>query len=244
MFDQSAMTTRIFNQLDTNADEKIDTTEMQTLTESSDSLAIDQIMSGLDTNGDGTINKSEITSALKSLGDEIQSRFSNAGMPPPDPAGLFKNADTNSDGGIDKSEFAAIGPGETDDETLDEMFSSIDTDNSGTIDETENDEALSKMGPPPLKGMPPPPPPEEETTSADETDASSVNALAAASSKSNSILQILEALKSTDDTESDDPAVNSIKRLIEELQNGVTYSNQGNLGASISSTKSLFSIIA
>lgn len=246
MYDQSSMTSRIFKQLDTNTDNSIDTTELQAFADSGANIDINQMMTDLDGNGDGSINTSEIDSALKKLGDEIQSRFANSGMQnmqPPDPAEMFKNADVNEDGSLDKSEFAAIGPGNVDEATLDEMFDSIDTDGNGSIDEAENETAMGKMGPPASGGMPPPPP--EETSSTSETDTSALSAvLEAGSSKNSSIAQLLEALKSTDDDESDDPAVSSIKNLISELQNSMTYSSQANLSASMSSTKSLFSIIA
>ncbi len=243
-FDPTSMATQIFKTLDTNSDESIDKTELQTLADNGASLDIGQLLTDLDTNGDGKIDKAETESALKKLADEMQSRFARAGMQqmqPPDPAEMFKLADANGDGGIDKTEFADIGPGDTDEATLDEMFSSIDTDGNGSIDETENEAAMSRMGPPP-GGMPPPPP--QEKTSSDDT-VSSLSAVSTADCKNSSILQLLDALKSSnEDDEETDAAAQSIKRIIDELQNGMVYSRQAGLSVSMSSTQSLFSISA
>lgn len=246
-YDPATMATRIFKSLDTNGDESIDKTELQTLVDNGASLDIGQLMTDLDTDGDGKISTSETESALKKLGDEMQSRFSRAGvqaMQPPDPAEMFKQADANGDGGIDKTEFAALGPSDTDQSRLDEMFSSIDTDGNGTIDETENETAMNRMGPPP-GGMPPMGPPPEASTVSSDNEESGVSAVATTQNRSSSIQQLLDALKSSGTGEEvEDSAARSIERLIEELQSAMTYSRKGNMGLSASSAQSLFSISA
>jgi Ca2+-binding EF-hand superfamily protein len=240
-FDTAAMSSRIFKTLDTNSDNAIDATELQTLVDSGANLDISQLMADLDTNSDGKIDRSETVNALKRLGEEMKSRFSRTGMqgmpPPPDPSVMFAKADSNSDGGIDQTEFADMGPGDVDQDAMKELFSSIDADGNGTIDEAENTVAFEKMGPP-SGGMPP-----KASASEDSEDTSSVASVASTSSvKSSSIRQLLEALKSSGSDDEEDTAAKSIDNLIRELQNGMVYSSKASMSAT--ATQSLFTISA
>jgi Ca2+-binding EF-hand superfamily protein len=57
---------------------------------------------------------------------------------------LFKKLDTDSNDGVDKAEFAAIS-GSSGTSDVSDIFSKIDTNGDGSIDESENDSALQKL---------------------------------------------------------------------------------------------------
>ncbi len=243
-FDSAGMAARMLKKLDTNGDNAIDKTELQTLAHSGADMDVDSIIADLDGNNDGKIDTSELEDSLKNLGDEIAKRFAGSkmqGMQPPDPAEMFKKADTNGDGAISKTEFKNVGPGDASDDQVDEMFSSIDTDGNGSISEAENAAAMNAMGPPP------PPPSNGSSIGASSTSsaASSTAAVSTTGIKQNSIAQLLDALKNSGSDEDDSSTTNaSIKRLMSALQNSMVYSQQAELSASAGSAQSLFSISA
>ncbi|MBN1757512.1 MAG: EF-hand domain-containing protein [Chitinispirillaceae bacterium] len=243
-YDLSAMASRIFNQLDTNSDESIDKAELQTLADTGTHFNVEQIMAGLDTNADGKIDVSETENSLKKLGEQMQKRLSRH-MQPPDPSELFSRTDTNGDGGIDLSEFAVAGPKDVDEQQAGEMFSVFDANGDGSITEAEYTAAMEQMSPTP-GGMPPPggPPPQNMVSDSSDDNASTTVAAAGSTTDGNSIRQLLDVLMSseTDDDDEDDESVRSIKQLIEELQNGMTYGNRGSLSVGMSSMTTLFSI--
>ncbi len=155
-----------FSAIDTNGDDSIDTTEMQTfLTENG--MEFDQaIFDSIDADSDGVISKSE-----------METMRANMAPPPPPPNEesdtsqafdtLFSAIDTSGDDSIDATEMKSFltGNGMTFDQTV---FDSLDADGNGAISKNEaNAAAQANM----QAQMPPPPPSaageEESSLSAD-----------------------------------------------------------------------------
>jgi Ca2+-binding EF-hand superfamily protein len=139
------MRQRMFSKIDTNSDGKHDKDELAQMVAQGPQggPSVNDILSKFDTDGDGSISESEF-SAGPEKGQQAQGGF------PPPPAGMgnmssadflqqmFNNADTNGDGKIDKDEMAEVvakqpqgGP------SVDDIFSKLDTDEDGSISESE-----------------------------------------------------------------------------------------------------------
>ncbi len=128
--DPTKMQEKLFAKADTNGDGTIDKTELTTLMESTgtdQSVSADDLFSQMDSDGDGQISQQEATDTASQLLEDLRSQFMQAGMgsmgamggmpPPPPPMGGGKNVM----GGMDEEE----------------MFTSIDTDQDGSISKTE-----------------------------------------------------------------------------------------------------------
>jgi len=245
--DLSYMVSKMFRTLDTNGDESISSDELSVLAEQGTGIDVSQIMNDLDADGSGGIDASETQDALKKLGETLRSRLGGTEMPrmkpPPDPAEMFASADTDGDGVISRDEFAAIGPDGQDQEMVDEMFASIDSDGDGSISEAEHTAAMEQMGPP-SGGMPPPPPPDGMADS--EEDSGVSESLAAINSGgTDSIRQLLDALKSSAEAEDEEDTTDrELDRFAEQLENSVMYGNSGKMSLNMESMKSLFSLTA
>ena len=241
-YDSSVLVAKIFKQVDTNSDGGIEASELQALNGDGSGLDFGTLLADLDSDSSGSIDTTEMESALQKIGIGTRSHIFHGGrppMPPPDSAEMFTRADTDGSGGIDTTEFAAMGPGDIDEQMLDEMFSSLDTDGNGVIDATENEVALNRGGPPP-------PPPQSSSASVDGDETDAMTTAAVASSSATTLQQLLDALKSSDSTGADEDreTMFKIKRLIGELQAGTVYGKQGNLSVSSSGARNIFSVTA
>ena len=234
-YDTSVYVSRIINRLDTNGDGKIDSTELQALSGDDNSFDSTAVLAGLDGNDDGAIDTEELASALEKLGVGGAGKTMHR-PPPPDPAEMFAAADTDGSGGIDMDEFAASGPGFADQQQIATMFASIDTDGNGSIDKSENETALTRMGPPP------PPQGQEKTATSGEQTGQAL--FTAADNNTASVLQqLLDVLKSSDygAEDEDDDAVQSVRKLVMQLQISAQYSQKGSISTASNETVSLFS---
>ena len=160
-----------FGAVDTNGDDMIDATEMETfLTENG--MEFDQaIFDSIDTDGDGSITRTEM--------EAMRANMAPPPPPPPPEDGessgmsdeLFSAIDTNGDDLIDTTEMETFltGNGMEFDQAI---FDSIDTYGDGAISRTESDTAArSNM----QAQMPPPPPP--ASTEEDDEDSTTINTL-------------------------------------------------------------------
>jgi Ca2+-binding EF-hand superfamily protein len=141
------MRQRMFSKIDTNSDGKHDKNELAQMVAQGPQggPSVDDILSKFDTDGDGSISESEFNAGPEK-GQQAQGGF----PPPPPPAGMgnmssadflqqmFNSADTNGDKKIDKDEMAEVvakqpqgGP------SVDDIFSKLDTDEDGSISESE-----------------------------------------------------------------------------------------------------------
>jgi len=240
-FDPSAMASRIFKKVDTSEDDSIDLSELQSVAESGANIDPSQLISDIDTDQNGAIDSAELESALQKLSEAMnggRAQRSKGMGPPPDPKEMFAAADTDGNGSVSKEEFSAMGPEGSDQSRIDEMFATFDTDGNGEIDEAENSAAFEKMGPPP--------PPNGSDGAASSVSSLAADSITSGSLSDSSLVELLKALSPDSDsnTTSSNKALQSIKKLVEELQSGTTYGNQGTLAVSLSGTRSLFTATA
>jgi Ca2+-binding EF-hand superfamily protein len=175
-------------------------------------------------------------------------------------AQLFKNADANSDGGIDKSEFKAMlarGPAaKNGGQNVDKIFAESDTNGDGKIDQTENLNAIKKMG---GKGGSPPPGGANGSTASAASSASSAGKTYdkmdlnkdGTVSMQEKLLYALQHLdegggkQSGSTTSDDDKGIKSaIASFLSKMQSGTGYGSDGTLSTSTSGVSGLFSLSA
>jgi Ca2+-binding EF-hand superfamily protein len=159
-YDVASMWQNLFKKIDTNGDDTLDKSELESIASNLGTSAAD-ILTKLDSNQDGTIGKSEFEEALSKL------REKHPPGPPPQanggasPEDIFNQMDTDGDGTISKAELksamAQMVPGGLD---VDKIFKEVDTDNDGVISRTESDVHMEKMkekkeGPPPVSASSP-----------------------------------------------------------------------------------------
>lgn len=167
-------------------------------------------------------------------------------------AQFFKKADTNGDDGIDKAEFKTMmsqGPGsQTGAVDTDKIFSEMDADGNGTINQAENENAMKKMGG--QGGAPPSGPPpggmggggaQKSGTTGDSSSSSGTYDVKDANKDGTVSLQeeMAYALKHASSGSDNDDVSSTIKTLLEEMQKGQQYDSQGGQGVSTNETKSL-----
>jgi Ca2+-binding EF-hand superfamily protein len=167
-------------------------------------------------------------------------------------AQFFKKADANGDGGIDKAEFKTMlsqGPGgQTGTVDTDKMFSEMDTDGNGTISQTENENAMKKMGG--QGGAPPSGPPpggmggggaQKSGTTGDSSSSSGTYDVKDANKDGKVSLEeeLAYALKHPSSGSDNDDKSSTIETLLEEMQKGQQYDSQGGQSVDANETKSL-----
>jgi len=139
------MRQRMFSKIDTNSDGKHDKDELTQMVAQGPQggPSVDDIFSKLDTDGDGSVSESEFNAGPEK-GQQAQGGF------PPPPAGMgnmssadflqqmFNSADTNGDKKIDKDELTQmVAQGPQGGPRVDDIFSKLDTDEDGSISESE-----------------------------------------------------------------------------------------------------------
>lgn len=125
----------LFSQLDTNGDSSVSQDELQTLLDQmaadqgngSSALSASDVISQLDTDGDGSLSASELDAARP----QGQDGPPHGGMPPPPPP---SDSSLGSSGGTNGTE-----------DSLQALFSAIDSDQSGDISSSEAQTFLSQL---------------------------------------------------------------------------------------------------
>jgi Ca2+-binding EF-hand superfamily protein len=185
---------------------------------------------------------------------------------------IFNKVDGDESGGIDKTEFKAAIAKMTDDQDvssdeLDAMFSKLDTNGDGKVDETEMLDALKSSGEArhakmqAMGAMPPPPPP----TSGDSHSTSNAAVSASSESLQNvsfadlikslqfsdksgedvAFSDLINSLKSSSSSDEDEDRISSLfNSLIQDLMNSTNYSSQGSLSVNTTTTSSFLSLYA
>jgi Ca2+-binding EF-hand superfamily protein len=271
--DPTALYKSLFKKVDSSGDGSIDKTEFESAVSSmaagqtSDSQSTDTLFSKVDTDGNGTVSEDEMMASLKAMGEQRRANM----PPPPDRSGtgpdfqkmsqdLLSSLDTSGDGSIDKSEFSAglsalSGTDSTDSTDADKLFSKLDTNGDGSVDQSELATGLQNMRPPM------PPPQGDAATSNDGSSTGSANGSTVTDIQNRLFSDLVDSLKSSDDSEndlfselvkslksssgsSDDQISSMLSDLLSNLQYGSSYSNQGSLSYSLSSSQSLLSMLA
>ena len=134
--DPVKMLEKVFTKIDANGDDRIDKDELSAFLEQASSTSgvnsssdLDELFSVMDADGNGSITQQEASNAIGDILKQLQGQMMNAriggmgGMPPPPP----------------------MGPPPDTAESDEEMFSSIDTNGDGYIDQTEISTMLESL---------------------------------------------------------------------------------------------------
>jgi Ca2+-binding EF-hand superfamily protein len=208
------------------------------------------LLSNLDTSGDGSIDKSEFSAGLSALSG-------TNGTDSTDADAMFSKLDTNGDGSIDQSELAAglknmrppMPPNQGDVATSN-VSSSTGGANGSSVTDVQS-RLFSDLV-------------DSLKSSSDDTADSSTNSVdqsSKATAENRLFSDLVKSLKSSDDSEndlfselikslksssgsSDDQISSMFNDLISNLKYSSSYSNQGSLSYSLSSSQSLLSMLA
>ncbi|HMA65251.1 MAG: EF-hand domain-containing protein [Fibrobacterota bacterium] len=242
-YDRTAMTSQIaqkmFKKIDSNSDGGVDKSELEAIAGSGSTTDVSQLFSKIDTNSDGIIDESENESALQKLAQKMESAFS--GM---NGAGRKKEPPPPPDASEMFSKLDTDNSGGISEDEFDAIsktgdgnmpqFSDIDSDGDGSISKAENEEFMKSMGPPPG------PPPGGMGGDGGMGQMGGVQG----TSNSDSFADLLSALESAVSDDEEDETSSSIQQLFNELKSNIKYSAQGSKSYSMSGTDSLFSITA
>ena len=208
------------------------------------------LLSSLDTSGDGSIDKSEFSAGLSALSGTDSTNTTDADA-------MFTKLDTNGDGSVDQSELATglqnmrpPMPPHQGDVATSNVSSSTGGANGSSVTDVQS-RLFSDLV-------------DSLKSSSDDTANSSTNSVdqsSKATAENRLFSDLVKSLKSSDDSENDlfSELIKSLKSssgssdeqissmfndLISNLQYSSSYSNQGSLSYSLSSSQSLLSMLA
>jgi Ca2+-binding EF-hand superfamily protein len=168
--DMEAVRQARFKKTDANGDGKITKEELTSaIPRDGKGPTADEVFSKVDTNQDGAIDQSEDKVAFEQMGKQRP-----PGGPPPAGAKpdasemadtIFKEADTNGDGKVSSAELSAYLSGEVDQSDLDQFIKALDSDEDGSITQSELEKGLKTL----MEQNGPPPPPDDRSGGYDKS---------------------------------------------------------------------------
>lgn len=216
----------MFKAVDSNGDSKIDKTEMSSFQKSQQENgrqggpSVDEMFTKMDSDNDGAISRLESDAAIAKMSQEMRAQ----GPPPASGKSekrssselkdnVFNTADQNGDGSISEDELnTLLGDSSRSDTTVEELMSALDTDKDGSISKSESDAAVDKAEQQRLAqgAHPPPPPPESSSSSPGRSSSSQIfDALDTDKDGTVSASELLAALSSENDSESESSSSSS-----------------------------------
>ncbi|MFH1034111.1 MAG: EF-hand domain-containing protein [Pseudomonadota bacterium] len=186
------MASQMIEALDSDSDGSLSATE----------IGVDQTtLSQADTDGDGVLSDSELISLMNTMGPppmgamnmaQNSESASASGGGAPDSSEMFDSLDTNQDGIVSQEEFLAGRPDDVSQEQAQNMWSKLDSEGTGGLSQSQFEEAMQNMGPPP--GPPPGGGGGGATSASSSSSSTSDTSTASSTSTSQSLSELLAAL--------------------------------------------------